>query len=114
MKNRDIVYHTIDYDKLMEINLRKSYNLKITRVGFNSVYVFSGVEEWIIDCVGEDHLILKHKNTRADRDKYHIQHHFSDYVFVLDYIHKHKNKWKSQGKCGKVERIKHLLESINR
>jgi hypothetical protein len=97
----------IDMRKIKEVNNR--YGFKIKEISYNNCLVDTG-EEWLIEVTSPKQLILRHKNTRHNTDRYHVQGYFDNYYKVLKYIDNHKNKWNNTN-C-RIKKLEILYNKI--
>jgi hypothetical protein len=105
----------INMEEINKINQR--YNLKIKQINDYIVYVYDGVGEWLIESdinLRKDgkNIILKHKNSRRNKDGWHEQRRYYDYRWALGAIHNHKLKPFHIG--NNAQRILHLLDNLHK
>jgi hypothetical protein len=98
----------IDMRELSRANNR--YKFKIKQVGCSTCLIDTG-EEWLIEVISPTQLILRHKNTRHNTDRYHVQGYFGNYYKLLKYIDNHKNKWNNV--CNGAKRLEQIFAQIN-
>lgn len=80
-------------DIINKINER--YKFKIKQIRPDCIIITTGLNEWMVE-IGEPkpykkHIVLKHKNIRYNRERWHIQGKFYDCKWVLGYINYHDN-----------------------
>ena len=85
----------IDMRTLQMIN--KKYNFKVKQIRPDLVLITTGLNEWMIEIeeYGEHNkknIILRHKNTRLNKERWHIQRRFYDLKWTLGHIDYHDNK----------------------
>ena len=85
----------VDMHKLREIN--KKYNFKVKQIRSDLVLITTGLNEWMIEIeeyniYNKKNIILKHKNTRFNTDRWHEQRRFYDLKWTLGHIDYHDNK----------------------
>jgi hypothetical protein len=82
----------IDMKKIEKVN--EKYNLNIKQISVDSALVTTGLGEWLIEVTvpseyNKQFIKLKHRNTRHDKSKFHMQRRFYDYEWTLGHIHCH-------------------------
>lgn len=85
----------LDMHKIREIN--KKYNFKIKQVREDLLLITTGLNEWMIEleepsAYNKKYIVLKHKNLRFNRDRWHEQRRFYDYQWALGHIDYHDNR----------------------
>jgi hypothetical protein len=105
----------IDMKHIEWINRR--YKFKIKQIDDWTVYIYDGIGEWLIEIesppdMKHKNIILKHKNYKRNKDGWHVQSKYYDYVWAMGAIHNHSLK--PFRKNNYLFRMKKIFEKIAR
>jgi hypothetical protein len=80
------------------VRLNRRYKFKIKEITESSCYIDSGRDEWVLEIepklhAGHKNIILKHRNWKRNKDKFHEQRRFYDIPYTFNAILEHEQKW---------------------